>query len=607
MSFKIPFFLITLVLCQPYAKAAPEQPSTVDEVITVTGSRFDNSVDSKLTVINTIEREEIEAISPKSVIDVLEKFPGLSVTRYGGASQNASVSMRGTNSNHVLVLVDGQRISSATLGSVNFGSISPENVKRIEIVKGPRASIWGSDAIGGVIQIFTRKLESGEWFTSTELGSNNYLRGTVGAGISHGEGSSAVTINGEKSDGFDIHDGAPEEADDDGYKRIGVAINGEQSINEQWLVDWNLRYDQGNNEYDDVYSSGSSNKTDYRNYMWNIGTQYNGNSYSTEVNIGQSQEHNSNFRDDNPNIPVLIYETSRDQISWTNQLKASDNLRLIGGIDWYKEKVIGDYSVNERHVWGGYALAQYTWNNFLFEGSLRHDDVENIDSATSHNLSVAYHINNQWSISVGTGTGFKAPTFNDLYWPDSGNPDLVSETSNSYEVTFNYQGKSLQGYVSFFQNNIHDLIAWAPETEGSPVWKPTNINDAKINGVELSLSTQLWGGSHQLSYTYLDAVDSNSNEDLIGRSENELDYSIGYQWDKFDLLFNYHYQGKRYSGSDTYLDSYNQVDISIGYLFENNWQLRLKANNIFDEKIVSLNNYNINGMEFFLSLSYHAF
>ncbi|GIU48473.1 TonB-dependent receptor domain-containing protein [Shewanella sp. KT0246] len=605
MSFKLRLSVITLALLQAYSVQAAAPAVPMNETIVVTGTRFDSSAEKQLTVINTIEREEIDSLSPKSVVDVLEQLPGLSVTRNGGAGQNATVSIRGTSSGHTLVLVDGLRIGSATLGSINFGAISPQNIERIEVVKGPRASVWGSDAIGGVIQIFTRKLDGGEWYASAEAGSNNYVRGSLGGGIKHGDGSSTISVSSESSDGYDVYNGTPEEADDDGYDRIGINVIGSQNVSEQWQVNWNMQYDTGNNQYDDTYGMGSSDESDFDNYLWNLGTQYTGERYTSKFNLGQSQDSNTNFRGDNPDVPKSDYETTRDQISWTNQYLATESLTLIGGADWYNESVTGDYENDERNVIGVYALAQYNWSNFLFEGAIRYDDVENIDNETSYNLSAAYQFSESWRLTASTGTGFRAPTFNDLYWPGSGNPDLVSETSTNNELTLNYNSKAVQAYISVFQNEIDNLIAWAPNETG--MWMPANINEAKIKGAELSLNARIAQLDHKMSYTYLDTSDETTGEELVGRSEHEFDYSIGYQWQNFDVMVNYHHQSERYSGYGAYLDAYDTLDVSLGYLFAEKWQVRLKANNVFDEEFSSVNNYNNSGAEYFLSLSYQAF
>ncbi|MFT5789953.1 MAG: vitamin B12 transporter, partial [Shewanella sp.] len=574
------------------------------------GTRFDRTSDQQLTVINTIEREEIERLNPKSVADVLETLPGVSVVRNGGAGQSTSISLRGTNSSHVLVVIDGVKVGSATLGSVSFNSLSPESIERIEVLKGPRASVWGSDAIGGVIQIFTRQLKNDEWYVGAEYGSNDYIRGSAGFGMEHGEGSSTLTVNREQSNGYDVYQGAESENDDDGYSRTSLTLKGSQSLTQQWQALWSGQYDKGNTQYDDIYGSGGADESDYANYIWNLGAQYSGEKLTSKLAFNQSRDYNENYRGDNADIPSADFETMRKQVSWSNQYLVADGLNLNGGLDWSNEAVQGDYAQDERDILGAYILLGKQWQQLLAEVAVRYDDVENIDSETTYNVSLAYQFNDQWRLSTTTGTAFKVPTFNDLYWPNSGNPDLLSETSESYDVTLNYSRNTVSAYISLFKNDIDNLIAWAPtgaiDDNGWEIWKPANINQAEIIGAEFSTKFELFNLEHQIGYTYLDTENTATGEELVGRSESEFNYSLSHQWQDFDLLANYHYQGKRYAGYDQYLDAYHQLDLGFGYKVADNWQLRLKANNVFDEEIISATNYISPGRELFFSVSYSA-
>ncbi|QQX79306.1 TonB-dependent receptor [Shewanella sp. KX20019] len=592
----------------PTMAAESNQSVTIDDIITVTGTRFDRTSDQQLTVINTIEREEIERLNPKSVADVLEALPGVSVARNGGAGQNTSISLRGTNSSHVLVIIDGVKVGSATLGSVSFNSLSPESIERIEVLKGPRASVWGSDAIGGVIQIFTRQLKNDEWYVGAEYGSNDYIRGSAGVGMEHGEGSSTLSVNREQSNGYDVYQGVDAENDDDGYSRTSITLKGSQALTQQWQALWSGQYDKGNTQYDDKYGSGGADESDFANYIWNLGTQYSGEKLTSKLSVNQSRDYNENFRGDNKDLAIAEFETMRKQVSWSNQYLVADGLNLNGGLDWSNEAVLGDYAQDERDTLGAYILIAKQWQQLLAEVAVRYDDVESIESETTYNVSLAYQFDAHWRLSTTTGTAFKVPTFNDLYWPDSGNPDLLSETSTSYDLTLNYSRNTVSAYVSVFKNDIDNLIAWAPtgeiDDDGWDIWKPANVNNAEISGVEFFTKFSLFGLEHQFAYTYLDTEDKVTEESLIGRSENEFNYSLSYQWQDFDLLASYHYQGKRYAGYEQYLDAYHQLDLGVGYKVSDNWQLRLKANNVFDEDIVSVTNYNSPGRELFFSVSY---
>lgn len=599
MQLKTRLSIVALMCATSFQVASQE----MDDIMVVTADRFDSSPEQRLTLVNTIERAEISQIDPKSVVDLLEQLPGVSVTRTGGAGQTASVSIRGANSDHVLVLVDGARISSATLGSASFNGLSPEQIERIEVVKGPRASVWGSDAIGGVIQIFTRKYGQGEGFIGAQFGSNNYSRFSAGTGISHGDGLTSLTVSNEQSDGFDAK--RDDETDDDGYDRLSVGINGQQNISDQWSINWNGQYSTGNYEYD---SSWGGNEADYDIYYINASAQYQSDSWGSQFFVGQSQDSNENFRDGVDG--KSLYETTRDQISWINQFTVNEVLTLNAGADYISEEVEGYYAQNERDISAVFVLARADLGQWLLEGVIRHDDVENIDSETSYNLSAAYRFNDKWRMSVGYGTGFKAPTFNDLYWPDSGNPNLTSETSTNLDVTLSYASDHYNAYVSVFDTQVDDLINWVntgvKDEYDWDIYRPENVDEASIQGVEFGVNFDVNGLQHTLSYTYLDTENELTHEELEGRSEHEADFSLAYPISDWDLRLDYHYQGKRKDGAQ-YNDAYHKVDASVGYTLAQHWQFRLKANNLFDEEIISNSSYYGPDAQWYLSVSYNKF
>ncbi|WP_298442800.1 TonB-dependent receptor [uncultured Ferrimonas sp.] len=599
MSLKTRLSLVAIALA-----AASSAYADDIETITVTGSRFDTAPEMQLAVVNTVERSEIEAINPKSVVDLLERLPGISVTRSGGVAQLSSVRIRGANSNQVLVLVDGVRIASATNGGAAFSTIAPDQIERIEVVKGPRAAVWGSDAIGGVIQIFTRQLESKQFIASMEFGSDDYRRFAGGAGLSHGDGQTSISISQERSDGFDVlSDG---ETDDDGYDRTAVGINGQQQLNQQFQLTWVGQYNRGNREFDSSYGG---NQSDFENYLWDLGAVYQTDAVTTKVNLGQSQDRADDFKEGVPGI--TRFETQRDQASIASQYQLSSQLVLSGGVDYFDEQVYGDtfggnYPVDERATVAVYTLARADIGQWLLEGAVRYDDIENVDYATTYNLGAAYEVNSEWRVSASAGTGFHAPTFNDLYYPFSSNPDLAPEESKNTELALDYSGAVASAYLSLFNNDIDELIIW-----DSTAGKPINIGKARLRGIELGAQFDLAGVSHELAYTYLDAEDKGHNTELKGRSEHELDYAISYDWQQFDARADYHYQGKRFVSGNEYLDAYHSVNFALGYQLSAAWSVQAKLNNAFDADTTSNLGfnpgeiYNTPGRQWFLGVSYN--
>jgi vitamin B12 transporter len=569
------------------------------ETITVTASRSASSIDDSLATQVVITRADIERIQPKSVLDMLATVSGLDISTNGGRGQASSVYMRGANAGHTLVLLNGVRVSSASLGSTNVQSIAPELVERIEIVKGPRAALWGSDAIGGVIQIFTRKLESGEVFASANFGSEGYQMLNVGAGIKHGDGFTSISVNHEESDGFDAKD--DDETDDDGYSYNSLAINGQQKINDVLALNWLAQIDQGDTEYD---SSFGANESEVNNHVWQIGAAYQWQladiKNNTQFSIGQNRTSNIGYRKTTGKSEGSQFDTRRNQYSIINNSEVTANFQANFGAELYQEALKGTsvYSESERDVTGVFAHGVYKLEKFTYELAARYDDVEGIDSETTFNSSIGYQITDSTQISFSSGTGFKAPTFNDLYYPLNwgyiGNKDLVSETSRSFEFNVKSNFDNLSIAFNVYQTDIENLIDWSGSDKDENV-TPVNVDDVEIQGAEFGVNYQGFGGSHQFNMSYIEAEDANTGNQLGRRAKEHFSYKFDTKIDKVDVYAELQYKGKRYDylwgGKVITLDSYSLVNLGASYPINNKFKVQVKVNNAFDENYQTSDGY----------------
>ena len=410
--------LISLaVLAANFAAQADEL-----ETITVTATRTSQDLESSLASINVINRADIEAIKPLSTLELLSTVAGLDISQQGGRGQSSSVFMRGTNANHTLVLVDGIRISSATLGTSDLQSIAPSQIERIEIVKGPRAAIWGSDAIGGVIQIFTRKTQGVT--LNASLGSEGYKGLSATVGFEHGDGSSTISLSREEADGFDVLANA--EPDKDGFEHTTFTATGEQNVSNALQLTYLLQKNKGDNQYDNRF--GGNNQVESDNYAWNLGANYQwAENNLVSVKVGQNQDSRLNYKA-GENTDSL-FETNRDQISIVNNSELTSDTALTYGVDYISESITTTvnqstpaYNEDKRNLVGVFAYGQHKVDQFTLEAALRYDDVENIDSEVTYNLGVGYDLTDNTKLAVNHSTGFKAPTFNDLYYPFGGKP-----------------------------------------------------------------------------------------------------------------------------------------------------------------------------------------
>ncbi|RCU51788.1 TonB-dependent receptor [Corallincola holothuriorum] len=579
-----------------------EQP--VEHII-VTASRTPQNVDQVMASVEVITRDEIDKLQPKSLADLLATVAGLDVARQGGAGQQTSLFTRGTGSDQTLILIDGVRSGSATLGNKAIENLPMAQIERVEVVKGPRASMWGSDAIGGVINIFTRRMSAGEYQLGAETGSDSYVSGDGQIGVGYDAGTTTISLSAEDSRGFDAREDT--EFDDDGYDRLSAAIRGDYRVNEQIVVDWIGQVDDGSNDYDNSYGA---NKNDYDNYLWQLRGNYQTEQWLSTFAFSQTRDYNKNYGNGIAKGDGDFFETRRKQVSWVNHYQLYNPFTVSAGVDFYREDINAntDYEEDSRDVSAIFGNALFQDQKWIAEAAIRYDDVENIDSETTYNASIGYNVTDKLLVALNAGHSFKAPTFNDLYYPESfgskGNPDLTSETADSYELLLRSSYAGIKVTASLYYTEIDDLIEWVCDE----FWNcsPENINEVKITGGESTVNFSTAGLDHRATLSYVDAEDQATGSQLIRRARKTASYQVSYDWQDFELLGQYEYHGER-SDAGQRLDDYQLVNIALAYYVTPSWTIRAKANNLFDETYQNVLGYNTPGSEYFVGVSYRGF
>ncbi len=569
------------------------------EVLTVTATRSSLNMDDALTSQVVITRADIELANPISVLDLLSTVPSIDIASNGGRGQNASVFMRGTNSDHTLVLIDGVRVSSATSGGTSFSTISPEMIERIEIVQGPRAALWGSDAIGGVIQIFTRQLADGELFVGASFGTDSYKKYKAGVGISHGDGRTSITLSKEQSDGFDVKEGT--ETDDDGYDLTSVAIRGQQKITTDFSLEWLFSSDSGDNEFDGFY-----NGSDIKNHAWLVRSNYqsdiNGVRNNTVFSVGQNRDSADSLRDGESQG---VFETRRNQYSIVNNSQFSDELQVNVGVDYYQDDVSKStivYDKEKRNTLGVFAHGLYAKNSWTYEATFRHDNVEDINSENTYNLGLGYKYDSNSRVVLNYGTGFKVPTYNDLFYPNFGTPTLNSELSETIELFFESKISAVNTSVSLFRSNIDDLI-------GRRNGQADNFEKVEINGVELGANYEGFGGTHDINISYTDAEDKSTNEQLIRRAKEKFNYKFTTSLNDVDIYAEYQFVGSRTDSvfgvtGPVDLAAFQLVNLGLNYDVSDNISVSSRVTNLLDKEYQTVSTYNPQERAFYLGITY---
>ncbi|KKL53793.1 hypothetical protein LCGC14_2271840, partial [marine sediment metagenome] len=281
----------------------------------------------------------------------------------------------------------------------------------------------------------------------------------------------------------------------------------------------------------------------------------------------------------------------------------------------YKDDISGtsgDYAENSREVYAGYIGGYYDNEQLLANLAVRYDDDQYFGDETTYTAAVGYHLHENATFRLSQSTGFKAPTFNDLYYPMSGNPDLVPETSVNQELGLSLDFSDVSVDISVFRNDIENLIAWAPNAAGN--WQPANINEARHEGVEFSFTNEILGFDNQFNFTYLNAENTQTGAEQAYVSPRTVNWSVAKQWGDFDAGFDMQYRSDR-QGKVTELSSYTLWNLTANYQLNQALSFSLRVENLFDKQYNAVDSsmdyatgevfyYNTADRRFFVGASY---
>ncbi|GAA0718901.1 TonB-dependent receptor domain-containing protein [Dokdonella soli] len=586
--------------------AAHADEVDLQPTVQVTASRVAETVDQTLADVSVITRQDIDTSVARDVLDLMRLEAGIDLYRTGGPGQQTSLFLRGTNSNQVLVLIDGVRTAAATTGAFAFEQLPLDAVERIEIVRGPRASYWGSDAIGGVIQIFTRKLEG----PRVALGYGSYRDAEGSAGIGHWDGANgySVQVGARHVGGFSptnpgICNGpndpyCPYDGDDDGYRNTNLAARGAYTLGSQ-LLSATLYRSQGQVQFDQGYSNVIE-QTAGLNLEGELGANW-----SHRLALGNARE--------DLNTPAFstLYLTRRSSLLWQNEIRLDENQRLIAGLDLVHEKgETRDTSSNtpryrdsrdNRALFGGWRAA---FGAFDSELSARHDDNSQFGGATTGSLALGWRVNERLRAYASFGQGFRSPTMNELYDPGyggyfAGNPNLAPERSHSAELGLEFSPTANQRFkANLYSTRVHDLISFT-----GPQNRAENIANAKLDGAELSYRVNAGAWSARAAYTWEDARNADTDTPLLRRAKQKVSGTVERSFgERFTAGAELVYAGRRHDIGGVELPAYAIVNLRARYTLSPAWSLSARLENLADRNYELVHGYNTPGRSGFLDI-----
>jgi vitamin B12 transporter len=613
----VPFFALSSVNA--------EEVQDVENII-VTESRIPTIVSESLSAISIITKEDIERYQASDLYDLMARLPGVSMLRNGARGSATSLSIRGNQGDHSLFLVDGVRIGSATLGSATLGLINTNSIERIEVVRGPKSNLYGADAIGGVVNIITRDAADMDSLqVKTSVGSNGTKETTLSAGTTQGKSSYSAVFNAYETDGIDsTYDTSFLHGDDDGHENDSIALRYGYEINDDAKLslsynsnDSSTDYDSGCSKWEEV--SGVWVQEQFECYIYNETKITSLSSsldldvtdrWSTNFQLGKSTD---NAEELSPNVDLAdfsldgIFNTTKTEATWFNAIELEADTILSLGLDYQKDEIDSSnaYDITSRDNKAAFLQYKFKSDGADVSFGARRDDNEQFGAHTTTSFMAGQNVSDNMRLNFSYGEGFKAPTFNDLYYPGSGNPNFVPEQSKNIELGFNANWGDSVANVTLFNNRLENLIQYNFAT-----WSTDQTAEVEITGVELSLETELSGWIVGLSGTVLNPEDKSTGNLLRRRAERSASLDGDYSGGNYGFGFTVYSQSHTFdnAANTVRFGGYTTLALRANFDLSDNWKVKVNANNLTDKEYVTasgfLGNYRSMGRELLFTVAY---
>lgn len=574
----------------------------------VTAARMQQTLAQVTADVTIIDQDEIERAGPIGIADLLARAPGIQISRNGGLGQQTSVFLRGTSNQHSIVLIDGVRYGTQEMqGGAPWANLPLGQIERIEILRGPAAAVYGSDAIGGVIQIFTRKAQNGEITKYLEAGVGTHNTRKIAAGIANGVGSWTYALNAvdQRSDGFDAYPGNTWGAnpDKDGYANssLGFNVGYRQGIHE---LNAGLHYTRQKGEYDrgtPPFNDYDTNKTTIANIKW--AAQWNS-FYKSEVQLSQTLVKT----DRHLSVPESLKANSRTLL-WQNILNLQGH-KLNFNVERIEDRFDTDYAstqnVDEKRIQNAIALGwNYTTGAHTLNAHLRHDNVPDQKSKTTGGLGYGLQLNDQWRWVASAGTAFRNPTLYERFTGQSV-PNLKPESSRNVETGLYFEQDQHQVSVVAYRNRVTDLIAWDSTCSIGEYGCYNNIDSANFFGSTLSASTT-WNNWHLgATFDWLQAKDLKTKKTLVNRSQRTLKFNADTRVDSWSFggEVQLYSQRQANAANTKQLPGYGLLNLYAERALGRDFSLAARVNNLSDKDFQPTEGYASAGRTVFVSLKW---
>ena len=609
-----------LLTSASHAQDLPATPSPAVNLpqVVVIASREPQPRDQVTADVIVIDSQRIRDTAADSLEDLLRREAGLQVVRYGGPGQAASVLIRGVGSQGTVVLIDGVRVGSATTGQVALDSISMAQIDRIEVLRGPASSLYGADAVGGVVRITTLRGQ-GPASASARLAVGGYdsFEGDASVSGSNARFDYAASVSYEGSDGvsalrpndqFGLYN-----PDRDGYDRRTAQLNLGHTLVAGHRVSLNLTDAHLKSHYDGAGAPDYDPALDYFNRLDTqvVSVGYDGvwsPIWTTRVQLA--------FNEDDSTAGASAPErsvTRRDQYTWQNAFTLAAGHEVVAVLERLDEKAEQlNYASDKKRTNDAFGLGYSgRFGANLVSLDVRRDDNSVYGGNNTGRIGLGHDFGQGLSVRALAGTTFRAPAFNDLYYSDYGVDSLQPERGRSIELGLDWRVEQSSASLTVYRNRVKDLISYQPDPALCPsnpnfnygFGCASNVGRALLEGASLTATHQIGALSLRAVIDLLNAKDDDTGERLPFRAKHQETLSADYQIRDWTLGGTVMVVGDRISGGEV-LGSYTTIDLQARWLLTSQWRLEAKVLNVTDRDIEYLRDYRALGRQAWIGVRY---
>lgn len=542
--------------------------------VVVTAALAPRTAEQSLSSVTLLNEATLRRQDPVSITDLFRGQPGVDVSTNGSFGKNSSVYIRGTGSGQNVLLIDGIRLRSATSGGAAWSYLDPRMFERAEIVRGPRGSLYGADAMGGVIQLFTPQASDAGPAPRISVGGGSFDTQRVSAGISGREGGTSYSFAGShfNTDGQPVR----RDGDDKGYDNTSALARVSHMFENGAEVGALALRARGNNQYD-----GGEN-----DFVQQVAGVYGElpimNDWRSRITLSESRDESDDFA----SFGDSVFNTKLTTARWENTFTSGKH-ELIAGAEYSEDKVDSsiEYDETSRSNKAVFTQALLDFSPMTLQASLRFDDNEAYGDELTGSLAAGYALDGYHTLRASYGTAFNAPTYNQLYYPDFGNPDLDSETSETVELGARGQYASWFWDAAIYQTDIDNLIA------GQGV--QFNVPTSRIRGAELASGVEVDSWTLAAALTYTDPENRQTGNRLQNRATQSVRLDVDRELGKWSLGGSWVAQNHRYRDAEnqTRLSGYGLVNMRAGWQFAPLWSARLTLENVLDQDYVTTRSF----------------